>query len=180
MERLLMTKANVQDEHSNNMQDFNSFTCIDKGFDVPTSFQFPKRCNLSLAWSYWLKGLILPDGTNIKPFRFLKKLPKKIANRYRTEFRPVLELLEEGVLLLHQSGIPSEYDMLTMEEVENFFNDGYAFLKSRMSFIFSDNSEKAVSKSEDTPNTHTLSHITPSHLTSNKKKKTTTSCDDDD
>jgi len=58
----------------------------------------------------------------------------------------VLELLEEGVLLLHQNGIPSEYDMLTMEEVENLFNDGYAFLKRRMSFILSDNSEKAVSQ----------------------------------
>ena len=30
MERLLMTKANIQDENSNNLQGFNSFTCIDK------------------------------------------------------------------------------------------------------------------------------------------------------
>ena len=76
----------------------------------------------------------------------------------------MLELLEEGVLLLHQSGIPSEYDMLTMEEVENFFNDGYAFLKSRMSFIFSDNSEKAVSQRASWSVGYWSKLIKPSHV----------------
>jgi len=63
--------------------------------------------------------LQLRDGTKIKPFRFLHNLPKKIGNRYRTEFRLVLELLEEGVLLHHESGISSEYGRLTTEKVEN-------------------------------------------------------------
>jgi len=108
LEQLLKTKPNFHEENLTNTQGSNNFTCIKNVFDVPTNFRFPKRCNLSLAWSYWVKGLQLRDGTKIKPFRFLHNLPKKIGNRYRTEFRPVLELLEEGVLLYHGSGISSE------------------------------------------------------------------------
>ena len=51
-----------------------------------------------------------------------------------------------------------------MEEVENFFNDGYAFLKSRMSFIFSDNSEKAVSQRASWSVGYWSKLIKPSHV----------------
>jgi len=146
MEQLLKTKPNFQKKNSTNAQDGNIFTCIENIFDVPTSFRFQKRCNLSLAWSYWVKGLQIPGETKIKPFRFLHKLQKKIGNRYRTDFCPVLELLDEGVLLHHESGISSEYGILTIEEVENLFNVGYNYLKTRMSFIFSDHFEKAESQ----------------------------------
>ena len=61
----------------------------------------------------------------------------------------------------------------------NFFDPVYYRVNSKLAKP-NLSKDTHVSKSEDTPNTHTLSHITPSHLTSNKKKKTTTSCDDDD
>ena len=147
MEVLLKSKPNPQAESgSANKQDSNNSTYINHVFDVPPSFLFPKMCNLSLAWSYWIKGLQLSYGTNIKPFRFLEKLPKKIRDKYRTEFRPVLELLEEGVALNYESGIPSDYERLTIGEIQTLFNAGYNYLKDRMSFIFIDSSENGASQ----------------------------------
>lgn len=72
--------------------------------------------------------------------------------------------LEEGVSLLHESGISSSYDRLTMEEVENLFNVGYTYLKTRMSFIFSNNSEKAESQRASWSVGYWSKLIKPSHV----------------
>ena len=51
-----------------------------------------------------------------------------------------------------------------MEEVENLFNVGYTYLKTRMSFIFSNNSEKAESQRASWSVGYWSKLIKPSHV----------------
>ena len=70
---------------------------------------------------------------HIKPFRLMKSLPKGIQSRYRTEWRPILTLIEEGI---NYSG--KEYDISENASdvvLKECLEEGLNYVKNRASYI---------------------------------------------
>ena len=101
-------------------------------YDVPNDFNFPFKCNLFQAWKMWVKGMSFKN-IHIKPFRLMKSLPKGIQSRYRTEWRPILTLIEEGI---NYSG--KEYDISENASdvvLKECLEEGLNYVKNRASYI---------------------------------------------
>ena len=87
-------------------------------WQVPKGFLFPIDCKRKRAWGLWLIGqpsYMALDGTiaPILPYHLMspKLLPKKVANKLKVEWRPVLAHMQSAVDLsnLKQEDILSEY-----------------------------------------------------------------------
>jgi hypothetical protein len=115
------------------------FTYHGRFWDVPLSFAFPSSIKRDVGWRLWLQGM--PDyrtvGENgvvlhskIKPYRdFLPaRLPQKIAEVYKLHWKPVFTMMEKGVGVL-----PTEF---TIEVVDQLYDLGTEFLKTRVSYVF--------------------------------------------
>ena len=74
-------------------------------YDVPPSFEFPKKTNRLNGWNLWCVGqpaYIYKDKDNksvqapIRPFGKIRYnfLPKKLKNSYRTNWKPVFKLMQ--------------------------------------------------------------------------------------
>jgi len=132
-------------QHSINMADGTGRLLFsERKFDVPHDFKFPSKCNLRMAWMFWLKGMALGNNKFIMPFRFLEHLPSKLRRKYRNEWKPILEIMEEGVLKENEGAIPTKVNLITDAILQSTFTIGENYLQSRTSFLFSDLSQKGV------------------------------------
>ena len=108
-------------------------------WDVPATFAFPTRVKRDVGWKLWLQGMpgFATEGENgvleqrnIKPFRkFLPaRLPKKASDVFKIHWRPVFTMMEAGV-----GEIPEN---LTPEIVNDLYERGTEYLKTRVSYVF--------------------------------------------
>ena len=115
------------------------YTYNGRFWDVPQTFAFPASMKRDVGWRLWLQGMpaYTTVGENgavvynkIKAFRtFLPaRLPKKIAEAYKLHWRPVYGMMEKGVGV-----IPEE---LTPEIVNNLYDLGTEYLRTRVSYVF--------------------------------------------
>jgi hypothetical protein len=109
-------------------------------WDVPATFAFPAGVKRDVGWKLWLQGMPgftaegengIIERRNIKPFRkFLPaRLPKKIADVYKIHWRPVFAMMEAGI-----GDIPQN---LTPDIVNELYERGTDYLKTRVSYVFS-------------------------------------------
>jgi hypothetical protein len=116
-------------------------------WDVPEGFLFPAAVKRDLGWKLWLQGM--PGYTRasengemihspVKPFRKLvpSRLPKKLADTYKLHWRPIFNMMEEGI---RQDDIPQ--NMPSIEVVENLYTTATEYLKTRVSYVFDSNNK---------------------------------------
>lgn len=103
-------------------------------WQVPKGFMFPSDCKRKRAWELWLIGqpnYMLQDGTRgcILPYRRMnpRLLPKKIANKLKVEWRPILNYMESAPNLpdLNEEKISSQF-------IESSFLTATEYLKSNV------------------------------------------------
>ena len=116
------------------------YTYNGRFWDVPQTFAFPAAVKRDIGWRLWLQGMpaYTTVGENgavvynkIKPFRMFlpARLPKKIAEAYKLHWRPVYGMMEKARV----SDMPEE---LTPEIVNNLYDLGTEYLRTRVSYIF--------------------------------------------
>jgi hypothetical protein len=115
------------------------YTYAGRFWDVPQTFAFPASVKRDVGWRLWLQGMpahtmVGENGeliqNKIKAFRnFLPaRLPRKLAEVYKLHWRPLFAMMEKGV-----GEIP---ELLTAEIVNNLYDLGSEYLKSRASYVF--------------------------------------------
>ena len=106
---------------------------------VPKNFTFPSHAKLLTGWQLWIGGqpgyLVTKqdkDGEDVvelapvRPFRLLSRkfLPKKTAQAYSLSWQPIFNLME------------SAPEMDIKLDPQESFKIGYAYLKSRVEYVF--------------------------------------------
>jgi hypothetical protein len=115
------------------------YTYAGRFWDVPQNFAFPTSVKRDVGWRLWLQGM--PSYTTVdengaviqnkvKQFRnFLPaRLPKKLAEIFKLHWRPVYLMMEKGM-----GEIP---EVLTPEIVNNLYDLGTEYLKTRVRYVF--------------------------------------------
>jgi hypothetical protein len=113
-------------------------------WDVPEGYQFPKKALRDTGWERWLRGQPNLEircsrsgqlkKTPIKPFRLLKphRLPEALRKKFQLEWKPIFAMMEEAPGLM----IPAGMSPLSPEFIQESFDKGTAYLKSRASYIW--------------------------------------------
>ena len=115
------------------------YTYAGRFWDVPQTFAFPASVKRDVGWRLWLQGMpahttVGKNGeviqNKIKAFRYFlpARLPKKLAEVYKLHWRPLFAMMEKGV-----GEIP---ELLTAEIVNNLYDLGTEYLKTRVSYVF--------------------------------------------
>ena len=115
------------------------YTYNGRFWDVPPTFQFPSSVKRDVGWRLWLQGMPayatvcengLIENNKIKQFRnFLPaRLPANVRGAYKLHWRPLFGMMEKGV-----GNIPA---VLTTEIVNNLYELGTEYLKTRVSYVF--------------------------------------------
>ena len=110
-----------------------------KYWHVTEDWSFPDKCLRRHGWELWLKGVPNfhnKDGTlaPIMPFRRFnpKFLPKKVAIKFKTEWRVIYSKMMEGVLQNIRNA-----NLIDDDEIEKSFDEGTLYLKNEIcSFVF--------------------------------------------
>jgi hypothetical protein len=110
-----------------------------KYWHVPENWSFPDKCLRRRGWELWLIGL--PNFHNedgnlapIMPFRRFnpKFLPKKIAVKFKTEWRVIYSKMMEGV-----SENVRNANLIDNDAIEKSFQEGTLYLKDQIcSYVF--------------------------------------------
>jgi hypothetical protein len=79
-------------------------------------------------------GQLTVNKTPIKPFRLLKphRLPEALRKKFQLEWKPIFAMMEEAPDLM----IPAGMSPLSPEFIQESFDKGTAYLKSRASYIW--------------------------------------------
>jgi hypothetical protein len=113
-------------------------------WDVPEGYQFPKKALRDTGWELWLRGqpnleICCPRSgqlkkTPVKPFRLLKPnhLPEALKNKFLLEWKPIFAMMGEAPNLT----IPVGTSPLDPEFIQESFEKGTAYLKTRASYIW--------------------------------------------
>ena len=115
------------------------YTYSGRFWDVPQTFAFPGSVKRDVGWRLWLQGMpahttVGENGemiqNKIKAFRkFLPaRLPRKLAEDYKLHWRPLFSMMEKGF-----GDIP---DLLTPAIVNNLYDLGTEYLRTRVSYVF--------------------------------------------
>ena len=106
-----------------------------KYWHVPKNFDFPKACTLRRAFEMWLVGLPnfkneSSEATPIMPFRRMnpKSLPKKLANKFKIEWRPILSKMLEAPNLSEE--VRGNANSISRETVEKSYAIGTSYLQT--------------------------------------------------
>ena len=91
-----------------------------KFWQVPLNFKLPTKVKRKQAWEFWLCGMTTPDGQQIRPFRFLqpKYLPKKVKNKFKIEWQPILRKMEAGMIHIQ---IPPDTSLINSDFIDTTF-----------------------------------------------------------
>lgn len=109
-------------------------------WDVPINFDFPKDSNLRQGFQFWIQGLpnfkdASGDAAPVMPFKHLKcdkGLPKKLHNKLRGQWKPIMKVLMEAPNLppVHNA------NHLTHEQMDEAYSIASAHLQAKVSYIF--------------------------------------------
>ena len=100
------------------------FTYSGKFWDVPQGFAFPHGLKQNTGWKLWLNGMPgyrkVCENTGeeiaqpIRPFRtFIPgRLPKKVADTFKLHWRPLFQMMEEGLEDIPQNPSAESIDAL--------------------------------------------------------------------
>jgi hypothetical protein len=100
--------APANNQQANSTQAGMLFWHSGKFWGVPEDFEFPKGLKRNVGWKLWLQGMpghnMMDESGNItirpmKSFRAFVpgRLPKKIADTYKLHWRPLFQIMEEGL-----------------------------------------------------------------------------------
>jgi hypothetical protein len=132
--------APANNQQANSTQAGTLFWHSGKFWDVPEDFEFPKGLKRNVGWKLWLQGMpghnMIDESGNItvrpiKPFRAFVpgRLPKKIADTYKLHWRPLFQIMEEGL-----DDIPPMNPSTEISEA--LYNQATLHLQTRVGFIF--------------------------------------------
>ena len=122
---------------------YEPFLWKGKFWDVPEDFEFPSQTKQWIGYNLWVKSIpsniIKRNGIDIsmtiKKFRLFntQSLPKKIANTFKLNWRPLLSIMEEDISILKPS-------LITSSVLKDIFNREN--LKKRANYVFINNKLK--------------------------------------
>jgi hypothetical protein len=127
-----------------------------KTWCVPEHFEFPTKPNLYDAWVLWLKGM--PDyerieknaenglfvtmrSTPVRPFRSIQpnKLPKRLGNKFKLEWRPVLQMMEGAPGMVNWNEMDPKVVRDMMDDgttLKRYYELGLDHVKTKASYIW--------------------------------------------